>query len=62
MSRGIDWNWSGGWKQRLTPAALARAAAINAELLLKVESAQQRLAGIPDDDDRGAVGDRPTEH
>jgi hypothetical protein len=37
--------------RRITPADLARAAAISDELIAKANAARQRMALIPDDED-----------
>jgi hypothetical protein len=49
FQQGVEWNWSGGWRQKVTPAMLNRGAAISASLAGVAEAACARLAEIPDD-------------
>jgi hypothetical protein len=57
---GVEWNWAGGWRQKVTPAMLARGAAVSTALAAVAEAARRRIAEIPEDPDNGAGGDCTT--
>lgn len=45
------WVWPGRWKEgQVTPAQLARAATVSAELVTIAEAAMGRIAQLPDED------------
>lgn len=52
---GIRWDFSNSGR-KVSPATLARGAAISAELVEKANASRQRLAAIRDDDSAGENG------